>query len=829
MQWSPDAVCPVKAMKCGADRQAADKGASGRLGASIVASTTRQKYALWGRWRGVCLRTLDLAWPGATTGLIVFALLLSMGAGLWLRTGLGTTIDIIGSLLLGSAVFGVATLLLVLVLALIRRVPLRLTALLLAVFGGLIVTGMKLGFSPSVSLQLGSLPALLFVMAGAALTLLLRRGPGRTGAVRGGGAALLLLIAGSAATMLVCRLAGPGGDPFVKDIVPVYGEPVAPLDVPNPAEAGPYEVATLCYGSGTDRYRPEYGEKVDVKTDSVDASPFVTSSRKGLQAWARRTYWGFGPERLPLNARVWYPRGDGPFPLVLIVHGNHRMEEFSDPGYAYLGELLASRGFILASLDENFLNFSWSGGGDEDLGLRGWLLLKHLQLWRTWNEQEGHPLYQKVDLANIALIGHSRGGEAILHAALFNGLTRHPDNANLLFPFGFQIKTLIALAPTDGSYNPGGRPVFVKNVNYLVLQGSHDGDLGYFAGARSYRRIVFTDDEYRMKAALYIHRANHGQFNTVWGRNDVDWPRRYLLNRGALLPAQDQRAVAKVYVSAFLEATLRGEHGYIPLFRDPRCAASWLPRTVYLSRFEDAGFRTIADFDQPGDVTLTTVPGGAQHGEHLQIWKRQELQGRGGRMSADCGVLLGWNTTGRPDGLPAQVPAYTITLPEVLPLGWWLDERAILSFSLADTGQRCPLPSDASAAQIGPGRAEDREKEAPIDLTVELVAADGRSARLPLSHVHPIQPILQVTFTKWPSWERLKYRSSTEPVLQTYELPLVDFVKANPDFDPGRLKQIRFRFDRTRTGVILLDDVGLAFRSAFTATENSADDMARRN
>jgi hypothetical protein len=31
---------------------------------------------------------------------------------------------------------------------------------------------------------------------------------------------------------------------------------------------------------------------------------------------------------------------------------------------------------------------------------------------------------------------------------------------------------------------------------------------------------------------------------------------------------------------------------------------------------------------------------------------------------------------------------------------------------------------------------------------------------------------------------------------------------ATPTFDPGLLKQIRFRFDRTRTAVILLDDVG---------------------
>jgi hypothetical protein len=46
--------------------------------------------------------------------------------------------------------------------------------------------------------------------------------------------------------------------------------------------------------------------------------------------------------------------------------------------------------------------------------------------------------------------------------------------------------------------------------------------------------------------------------------------------------------------------------------------------------------------------------------------------------------------------------------------------------------------------------------------------------------------------------------------LQTFEMPLSDFIEANPSFDPVRLRQIRFRFDRTRSAVILLDHVGFA-------------------
>src|SRR5208283_5979887 len=129
---------------------------------------------------------------------------------------------------------------------------------------------------------------------------------------------------------------------------PPAGSMPAKLAAPNPGLNGPNRVAHLFYGSGTDIRRPEYGSSVAIKTHSVDASLFFKDF-KGWKRWTRKKYWGFDMDSLPLNARVWYPEGPGPFPLVLIVHGNHEMSQFSDPGYAYLGELLASRGFILAS------------------------------------------------------------------------------------------------------------------------------------------------------------------------------------------------------------------------------------------------------------------------------------------------------------------------------------------------------------------------------------------------------------------------------------------------------------------------------------------------
>ena len=142
------------------------------------------------------------------------------------------------------------------------------------------------------------------------------------------------------------------------------------ITAPNPGDPGPYKVLRLYYGSGNDKQRREFRDSVTYKTKPVDVSPYAQIQPE--QAADRKDFWGFDLKQAPLNARVWYPDGAGPFPLVLVVHGNHTPEDYSDPGYDYLGELLASRGFILASLDENWINGALRGENDG----RAWMLLQ---------------------------------------------------------------------------------------------------------------------------------------------------------------------------------------------------------------------------------------------------------------------------------------------------------------------------------------------------------------------------------------------------------------------------------------------------------------------
>ena len=263
--------------------------------------------------------------------------------------------------------------------------------------------------------------------------------------------------------------------------------PVAGISAPDPSIAGTHPVRRLYYGSGTDRRRAVYRDSVTLRTGVVNGTPFIRGADPKLLK-ERWKYWGFDAKRLPVNGRVWYPEGPGPFPLVLIVHGNHNMKDFSDPGYAYLGELLASRGYIMASVDENFLNGNLRAENDA----RGWMLLQHLVAWRRFNADSASPLFRKVDLTRIALMGHSRGGEAVAVAAAFNRLPRYPDDARVTFNFGFDIRTLVAIAPVDGQYRPADQGTPLTDVNYLVLHGAHDSDVSTFMGQRQFQRIRFS-------------------------------------------------------------------------------------------------------------------------------------------------------------------------------------------------------------------------------------------------------------------------------------------------------------------------------------------------
>jgi dienelactone hydrolase len=586
---------------------------------------------------------------------------------------------------------------------------------------------------------------------------------------------------------------------------------VVPAPVPDPGQPGPHTVLELTYGSGADRHRPEFGAKATLKSRSVDGSLLV-ERWKGALGWARKAYWGFDAKHLPLQGRVWYPEGDGPFPIVLMVHGNHLAEDFSDPGYEYLGRLFASRGTIAVSVDENFLNGTASDllafpddGMSEENDARGWLLLEHLRQWREWSRTPGNPFEGRVDLERVGLVGHSRGGEAVAVAGVFNRLPFYPDDARVAFDYGFGIRGVAAIAPVDGQYKPAGASTRLSNVSYFVLHGTHDGDMQSFHGARVFERLRFSDGADHFKAGLYVHRANHGQFNTTWGRGDSGGLGDRFLNLRPLLPKEDQERVARVFLSAFVEAAVRGENGYRALFRDHRRGAAWLPAVVCLQQYEDSATRVLADFEEDIDLTTGRASGTRLLGENLSDWKEREAELKWGSLDTRA-VWLGWNRE-----KAKELPTYSLLVPEP---GVEAGPDDVLAFHLADAKQdpSPPLGEDEagkahrSKNKTSVDKSKKDEPRKPIDFTVEVEDASGRTARLPLGRLRLLQPQIEAQVPKaaWFSTEK-----TSELVFDSFELPLAAFREATPELDPSRLRAVRFLFDRTEKGVVVLDDIAI--------------------
>lgn len=750
-------------------------------------------------WRAI--RPGPEARRGAVWGTLAAAAASVVIAGLYLRTGFGYAFDFTFAVVVAAVLIPLVALVVALLLTIARKLPRMATGMMV----GSCAILMLVWFPP----QLGILMAIVIGLAegflGATIATFVAGHFGAAALSKKIITAVLCLMAVGANIYIVWLLAHEGSMEKIASWKPPANSMPAKLTVPNPADKGPYGVKMLFYGAGTDIRRSEYGSPVAIKTRSVDASEFFKDF-KGWKRWARRKYWGFDFDKLPLNGRVWYPDGPGPFPLALIVHGNHNMAEFSDPGYAYLGELLASRGFILVSVDENFLNSGLFHDPPKQQSVRGWLLLEHLKLWREWNQKTGNPFQGKVDLERIALMGHSRGGEAAATATAFNKMHYYPDDANIRFDYGFGIKAVVAIAPADGQYKPAGQHRWIADVSYLTLQGAHDADVSSFMGSRQWEHVRYTQPGPWFKAEIFAYRANHGQFNTVWGRTDAGEPLSWLLNLKPLMPGHEQRRISKTYISAFLETTLKDRREYLALFEDWRAGRAWLPDTLYINRYQDASYVPLAAFDEDADITTTTAAGGHITGEHLSIWREGRIPWREGDRDYN-GVFLGWN---RAKGAP--VPIYGIALPENTGGKWNLGAESTVELSIAALDEDAPLPGKRKdEKETDTSKKKDRESP---DFTIELVASDGATATAPLSRFVAIPPPLKETFLKLDPIESFAYEKDWEPVFQTVRAPLAAFqcVGASKLFDARKLSTVRLKFDRTPMSVICISGVGFGKR-----------------
>ena len=341
--------------------------------------------------------------------------------------------------------------------------------------------------------------------------------------------------------------------------------------------------------------------------------PLVATDRK-IDLWARV----YRPADLPAKS----------LPLVVFLHGNHYTcrplvpnvsprndytfsgqcpDDFevmpSHRGYDYLAEELASRGYLVASINANRgINGAYKTPGDKFLVLmRGRLILRHLMLLSEWNRGKGSYLPPEtlgfdpkgaIDFSQVGLVGHGRAGEGT-RVALQKSRTSKPFIKGI---GPMTIRSIFEISPLDFE-----RAFSADGVNSMILLPSCSGDIKNYEGMRVFDRAFTRGEPVDQVPAIHgtiaVWGANHNLYNSEWYAEYSSCSGTPLL---ALQPdgAERQRATAFETVIPFIRATVGAD-------ANPALAARFDP-TVKLPK----SLSTITKYDRgylPGPINADTV------------------------------------------------------------------------------------------------------------------------------------------------------------------------------------------------------------------------------
>ena len=338
------------------------------------------------------------------------------------------------------------------------------------------------------------------------------------------------------------RLDVPGTDTSDQARVPAGPRRVVPRLAADPAEPGTYDVVTSDYELDPVKL-PGMRQPIEMVGHVVEPAPSADT---------------------------------GPRPLVLFMHGRHSycydptgsggrewrwpcqapLEEIpSHLGYDYIQQVLASQGFATVSVRVNGINAQDHRLGDGGADARAEIVESHLDHW------VGLAGDHQVDLAQVVLVGHSRGGEGV-------------DRASIQIPAAapYTIAGQVLLAPTN--FGTQTAP-YVPTVTVLPYC---DGDVFDLQGQRftdSSRDLL--DDDTSLKSSVLVMGANHNFFNTEWTPGlaqapawDDWWGGRPTTLCGEGSPTRltdsEQRRVGVAYVAGAVQLFTRDDQSVLPLF-----------------------------------------------------------------------------------------------------------------------------------------------------------------------------------------------------------------------------------------------------------------------
>jgi len=93
----------------------------------------------------------------------------------------------------------------------------------------------------------------------------------------------------------------------------------------------------------------------------------------------------------------------------------------------------------------------------------------------------------------------------------------------------------------------------------------------------------------------------------------------------------------------------------------------------------------------------------------------------------------------------------------------------------------------------------------PLDFFVSLKDSTGQVVRFPLSDFSALQREIEPVLWKM---DFLTGDTSSEQVLQLFYFPLSAMQKINPNFNPSSIETVKFIFDKSENGVVVIDNIG---------------------
>jgi len=402
----------------------------------------------------------------------------------------------------------------------------------------------------------------------------------------------------------------------------------------------------------------------------------------------------------------------------------------------------------------------------------------------------GVQLSGKLDLTNVGLMGHSRGGEGVL--AAYNIYKAAGSLWQTRIPQPLTFKGIFEVAPTDNGYAESAR---ADNVAWNVLASMCDRDVSDLAGLKVLDRMMYNTTEAKPKSSYVIWGGNHNFYNTEW-QTDDDFIHSLIGGVRAPQPCLDHSPLFATFPGSTSQQQM-GLSSFVAFFRanvgatvSPNFNQNFNPQyklpaaVASITRVERA-------YTPSPNSTVTTVIDDFRKGTQVP----------GSGTGNDASNITMYYGLGVPEHDPTHLTGY---------IRWdTADPNNFFQTNWTTAGNGTNV-SAYNFLDFRLSRQPDVSMNS-ADLTnfaIELVMADGtRSSAVSLCNYAELRgPVGGYSCTSWAQNNAcLQWANEPHSTLQSVRIPFSDFTNA----DLTKIRGVRFTFNDTPTGAIYLANIRL--------------------